>query len=392
MNQTSKVKRKTYLPKDPAAEESLLLLVKNSPKLDDETIIEDDNPSKFITLPASEDLDNFNDSPEPDKIDKAITTCLNNIPDLNATLRDKLDQLLQNYKDIFAVDCTGLTQTHLVQCEIDTGDAKPIQLRPYSLAHSERDFVREEIQKMVDEGLLVPSRSPWAFPIVIVKKKTEDKRLCVDFRRLNAITKWDAYPLPNIVDLLESFNGARVFSALDLLKAFNQIQMHPNSIDKVTLTSPYGTYSYVMMPFGIVNGPAVFSRAAALAFKPFIDKFVSVYIDDITVYSVDMDTHLDHLRQVFERCREVRLKFRPDKCLIFRKEVEVLGFIVDKNGIRTNPRKVDKIANFPTPRNPTDIRAFVNLVGFYRRHIQSFSDIAAPLNELLKKRATWNWT
>ena len=182
------------------------------------------------------------------------------IPDTNNLQMTQVQSLLQEYRDIFAIDYQGLNQTNLVECTIDTGDATPIRMKPYTLAHADREFVQTEIEKMVAEGILRPALSNWAFPIVVVKKKNGEKRLCGDFRKLNGITKRDTFPLPDITDLLESFIDAKIFSTLDLLKAFNQIGMANGSDNKVTLVTPFGTYSYRVMPFGITNGPATFSQ------------------------------------------------------------------------------------------------------------------------------------
>ena len=186
-------------------------------------------------------------------VEETIEKNVKEIRNINEKQRTDIRNLLLNFMDIFAVNYKGLNQTNIVECSIDTGKEKPIHMKPFTLAHADREFVQLELNKMVEEGILTPSNSSWAFPIVVVKKKGGEKRLCVDFRKLNAITKKDTFPLPDIVDLLESFSNAKVFSTLDLLKAFNQIKMEKSSQEKVTLICSFGTYSYTVMPFGITN-------------------------------------------------------------------------------------------------------------------------------------------
>lgn len=341
-------------------------------------------------------------SSNKDKI-KVIQESVNGCNSLNASEKDQLLQMLFEFLDVFGIDYNDLKQTNLVKLHIDTGNHPPILKKPNRhMSHSELDDFKKEISKMLENGQLIPtmhiprkdgtSSLGWAFPAMYVgKKNTPERRLVIQFQDLNAITKRDPWPLPSITHLMESYHNARYFSTMDLLKGFNQILVDEDSIPKLTMATPWGCYSYRVMPFGIVNGPSCFSLAIYLAMHDFIDSFVTTYIDDITVYSKSFEEHLSHIRRVLTRIREVNMVIKPSKCMFAREEVEVLGFIVSKDGIKPNPDNVRKIQDFPRPVNKTDIRAFVSLAGFYRRHINCFSDIVAPLNELLKKRAEFVW-
>ncbi|KAG0736676.1 hypothetical protein G6F23_010807 [Rhizopus arrhizus] len=226
----------------------------------------------------------------------------------------------------------------------------------------------------------------------VKKKNTLEKRLVVQFQDLNAITVKDPWPLPSITDLLETYEGASLFSTMDLLRGFNQIAVDEETIPKLTMATPWGCFSYKVMPFGIVNGPATFSRAIYLAMQGFLNEFVSTYIDDITVFSASFEDHLSHLEKVLQRFQEVSMILKSNKCLFARSEVEVLGFLVSKFGIKPHPQNVEKILKFPTPKSKTDIRAFVSLAGFYGRHVQSFGELVVSLNKLLKKNEPFVWT
>jgi hypothetical protein len=264
-------------------------------------------------------------------------------------LRQQLMNLVEEYIDIFGNSYYDLAQTNLVKLHVDTGNANPIIKKPNGhLSYAERDMLRQELQEMLDHGIIVPTThgpradgaavEGWAFPVLYVKKKDGTRRLCVQFQDLNAVTVKDPWPLPLIQDLLESFRDAKVFSALDLLKGFNQIAVDEKSVHKLTMTTQWGCFSYKAMPFGIINGPSTFSRAIYLAIQRFIGQFVATYVDDITIYSEGQEVHLDHLRQVFARLREVNMKLKTTKCEFAKSSVEVLGFRVSNDGIGTQAR------------------------------------------------------
>ncbi|KAG0755447.1 hypothetical protein G6F33_011500 [Rhizopus arrhizus] len=353
------------------------------------------HPSQNLQVPPKQGPS----TPEEIKteLDKSIERC-----DLNETNKEKLQKVLYQYFDCFGLDYKDLKQTDLLQLHIDTGGHRPIMKRPNRyMSHAELDMFKTEVETMVSNGQLIPAthapnkegvtNGGWAFPALYVKKKTGERRLCVQFQELNAVTVKDSWPLPSIADLLESFSGSSIFSTMDLLKGFNQIKVAEDSIQKLTMATPWGCFSFKVMPFGIVNGPATFSRAIYLAMQGYLNDFVSTYIDDITVYSKEFSEHLGHLVLVLQRLREVQMILKPSKCCFAKSEVEVLGFIVSEQGIKPHPSNVKKILDFPRPKNKTDIRAFVSLAGFYRRHIQAFSDVIAPLNKLLSKKFDFHW-
>lgn len=314
--------------------------------------------------------------------------------------KETLKSLLLKFSDVFGLDYNDLKQTNLVKFHVDTGDHQPIMRRPNRyMSHGELEKLKEELAKMLANGQIIPtmhipkkkgkSSLGWSFPAMYVgKKNTKDGRLVIQFQDLNAITKKDPWPLPSLQHLLEDYLGSEMFSTLDLLKGFNQIAVDEDSIPKLTMATPWGCFSYRVLPFGVVNGPACFSRAIYLAMQEYLGSFVSTYIDDITVYSKGFKDHLVHIEKVLLRLREVNMVLKPSKAVWCQREVSVLGFIVNSSGIQPHPSLVKKILDFPKPKNTTDIRAFTSLAGFYRRHVNCFGDIVAPLNDMLKKTAT----
>ncbi|KAG1119462.1 hypothetical protein G6F61_009915 [Rhizopus arrhizus] len=327
-----------------------------------------------------------------------INNIKSNSTHLSLAQQEQLIDVLTSHLDAFGKTYQDLTQTDLLEFHVNTGEALPIAKRPnYWMSHEERELLRNEINEMVSQGILIPamhnknSKGTWAFPVMYVKKKTGDKRLVTQFQSLNEVTAVDSWPIPLLTDLLEAFVGANWFSTVDMLKGFNQIKVAPDSVEKLTITTPWGLYSYRVMPFGVKNGPSTFARAIYLALQQFIPEQVVAYMDDVTVFSSDFERHLLILGDILKRMIDVKFKLKPDKCRFAAKEVELLGYLVSPEGVRPNPKKVQAILEFPRPKNHRDIRAFVNLAGFFRRHINQFSAISAPLTGLLKKGVPFRW-
>ena len=224
------------------------------------------------------------------------------------------------------------------------------------------NFLREEITKMEREGIVRKSVSPWASPVVIVEKKDGSQRLCVDYRKFNAVTKPDAYPLPRIDDMLNSFWSAKWFTTLDLASGYWQVAMHPEDVEKTAFITPFGLYEFLVMPFGLSYAPGTFQRLMNHVLQEYLGHFVAVYLDDVIIYSNgSFEQHLDHLRQVFETLRRASLKLKVKKCFFCFPNIHFLGHVVGRNGIRPDPEKIEKVKNFPIPTNLTQLRAALRL-------------------------------
>ncbi|GBC01529.1 hypothetical protein RclHR1_42110001, partial [Rhizophagus clarus] len=196
-----------------------------------------------------------------------------------------------------------------------TGDAAPDAQPPYRMNPVKREFSKNEIVKMEAQGIIRKSSSPWASPVVIVEKKGGDKRLCIDYQKLNAITKADTYPLPKIDDLLENLRSATWFTTLDLASGYWQVQMSEEDIEKTAFITPIGLYKFLVMPFGLAYASGTFQRLMNYILQDFLEIFVAVYLDDVIIYTRGpLETHLDHLRQVFETLRSANLQIKLKKC------------------------------------------------------------------------------
>ena len=314
-------------------------------------------------------------------------------PDLPEEDRTVLLNFLTGHHGAFCLEKGERGETDLVQMEVNIGDARPKRhpLRRMPLA------VRREISRLLDEmqrdGVIEPSQSPWASPVVLVRKKDSSHRFCVDYRGLNAVTTADSFPLPRIDDLLDQLGNSQYFSTIDLASGFWQIRMHPSSQEKTAFVVPQGLYEFRVMPFGLTNAPGVFQRLMQRVLAdlnpPDGPEFVSVYLDDILVFSRSLE---EHLRRVIHKLEAAGLKLKPSKCHFAKMELEYLGHVITREGLKTNPKLVEAVSQFPTPRNIHSVRQFLGLASYYRRFVRGFARIASPLHYLTRKDARWLWT
>lgn len=304
----------------------------------------------------------------------------------------QLRDLLEEYSDVFALSDSELGCTDLVKHCIDVGDNRPIKQQPYRTPAIHRDKISQMVSEMKEQGIVKPSISPWASPVVLVPKKDGKLRFCVDYRRLNAITKKDVYPLPRIDDILDKLGKAKYFSTLDLCSGYWQVELDENSRQKTAFTTHNGLFEFVRMPFGLCNAPATFQRLMQAVLAGLEWDICFDYIDDILIASRTFEDHLRHLRQVFDRLRQAGLRLKPKKCSLLREEVLYLGHVVSYEGVRPDPEKVEKMKHYPVPTDVSKVRQFLGLASYYRKFIQNFSKIAHPLHELTKKNVQFHWS
>ena len=268
---------------------------------------------------------------------------------------------------------------------------QPIRRLPFAA----RQEVAHQLKKMQDMGVIKPSSSPWASPIVLVKKKDGTLRFCIDYRKLNAVTKTDSFPLPRIDDLLDELGQSRYFSTLDLASGYWQIRVHPASQEKTAFVTHQGLYEFCVMPFGLCNAPAVFQRLmqrVVMGLNPEDGSaFVSVYLDDVLVFSRTLEDHLKQLDLVISRLKEVGLKLNPSKCYFMRKEVAYLGHVITSSGLKPNLQRIEAVKKYHPPKDVKELRRFLGLVSYYRQFIYGFAKIAHPLHNLTKKEQKFNW-
>lgn len=296
-------------------------------------------------------------------------------------------QVVRRNAEAFSQHPADFGKAEGVQHHIPTGTNPPIKERHRPLPPAMYQPVRNMINEMKEAGVIRESHSPWAAPLVIVKKKDGSLRFCVDYRRLNAITHKDAYPLPRIEESLTALKTAVYFSTLDLTSGYWQIPMAPEDREKTAFTTPMGLFEFDRMPFGLCNAPATFQRVMehCLGHRNF--EMVLLYLDDVIIFSKTYDEHLRHLEEVFTQITRCGLKLKPSKCHLLKPEVQYLGHVVSAEGVKPDPEKIRVVRDWPVPQTVKDVRSFLGFVGYYRRFIEHFAKVAAPLHELLRGKS-----
>ena len=316
---------------------------------------------------------------------------------LNTQERDSVMKLIFDSQDRFHIPGERLTATHVLRHQIPTTDDRPINIRQYRFPQIHKEEINRQVGELLEGGIVKSSQSPYNTPIWIVPKKEDSKgnkrwRMVLDFRALNEKTIGDAYPLPNIVDIIDQLGGAGYFSIFDLAFGFHQIEMDPVDSHKTAFTTPFGHYEFERMPFGLKNAPATFQRLMDLVLSGLQGKELFVYMDDIVIYASSLQEHERKYNLLMDRLREANLKLQPDKCEFLKTEVTYLGHIISKDGIKPDPKKLEAVRQFPRPKTPKNIKQFLGLTGYYRRFIPNFSTLTKPLTNLLKNDVHFEWT
>ncbi|GBG85009.1 hypothetical protein CBR_g39473 [Chara braunii] len=292
----------------------------------------------------------------------------------------RIIELLHSYEDVFQAPA-GVVPDRPIHHGITLEDgAVPPRGCIYRMSEEELQVLRAQLDDLLAKGWIRPSCSPYGAPVLFVRKKNKDLRLCIDYRKLNAQTIKNVGPLPRIDDLLEGLGCAKYFSKLDLKSGYQQIEIQPRDRYKTAFKTRYGHFEWIAMPFGLTNAPTTFQAAMTTEFHDLLDRTVLIYLDDILVYSRTLDEHLEHLRAVLEQLRIAKYKAKRDKCEFAQQELEYLGHYVTPQGIRPLADKVQAIQDWPDLKCTTDVRSFLGLASYYMRFVKGFQRIAAPLS------------
>ena len=347
-------------------------------------------PSEFITSPA--------DVEGPRKAELQDYRVIEE--ELNS-----LKELCDKYSDDFSENSGDIGKTPLIKMDIATSDSPPVCQRPYTLPLKHAEWVKHELNILEAAGIIVRSVSPWASPIVVVPKRSAPgeppKRMCVDYRALNKLLPpvkkahsnakevLSLVPLPKIDEIYAKLKDSKVFSTLDMRSGYHHVEMtreaHPKTA--FTLSANLGKWEFLRCPFGLAQAPAYFQRLINEVLAPF--DFAFGYLDDILMYSPDVATHLKHLEQIFGKLCKVDLKLKMEKCSFLKKHIQY--HIVSGDGIRPVPEKLNSIQNMPCPYNSAEVKQFLGLVGYYRKFIPRYADIARSLNALTRKDVEFVW-
>jgi len=313
----------------------------------------------------------------------------------NQKIKEKLKTLISKYNQIFSQHKYDVGIIKTEKCLIELNNNIPINLRPYRCSLKDQEILNEQIQNLLNHGLIRKSTSPYAFPITLVNKKDEGEktRLCIDFRKLNAVTVTDSYPFPRIEDIIDQLYNCEIFSILDLNSGFWQVRVHPKDTHKTAFVTQYDHYEWLVMPFGFRNSPATFQRIIYnLLQKHNLTPFTKNYLDDILIYSKNPTDHLKHLESVFKAFKDENVKLKLSKCQFLKEKVTYLGYDLEKNKITPLHDNTNSIKNFPRPNNVKNIQQFLGKVNFYHKFIPNAPKILAPLYQLLKKDQPFIWS
>lgn len=338
----------------------------------------------------------YNEDPMENRLQKLENNL--KLDHLNSEERASILSICREHNDLFFLEGDYLSCTNSVKHEISTlTDHAPINIRPYRLPESQKQEISKQVGAMLDGNIIQPSKSAWNSPLLVVPKKSgvsgEKKwRVVVDFRKLNDITISDAFPLPNITEILDQLGNSRYFSTLDLASGYHQIAMHETDRAKTAFSTQNGHFEFLRMPFGLKTAPATFQRLMNSVLTGLQGLKCYVYLDDVVIYGTSLTDHNSKLLEVFRCFRENNLKLQPEKCNFLCTEVVFLGHLITNEGIKPDPKNVKSVLEFPTPKNQREIKSFLGLTGYYRKFISHYAEIAKPLTLLLRDNAKFIWT
>ncbi|GBL81688.1 Retrovirus-related Pol polyprotein from transposon 17.6 [Araneus ventricosus] len=335
-----------------------------------------------------ESVNTLSDGKNSKKIDWDKTL---NFDHLSKEQKSKVINLLNKYNSVFAQDISELGQCGIVQHEIHLTDPVPTRQKPYRVPYQLKAEMKRQINTLLDAGIIQPSKSAYAAPVLLVKKSDDSYRLVADLRKLNSKTIPDNFPLPNLNEMIDMLTGAKYFTTMDLTSGFHQMLLHPNSTHLTGITTEFGLFEYKRLPFGLRNASSSFQRLMSLVLNGLSDLQIGCYIDDIIIASNDFDQHLARLELVFQRLITANLKVKPSKCAFLQFEISFLGHTVKEGKVLPDSKNLKSIKDSLPPNSKKKVRSFLGLTGFYRKFIPNYSKIALPLTNLTKDKVPFVW-
>lgn len=307
---------------------------------------------------------------------------------LTSAQRQTLNNLINDFPDVLTKQ---LGSTDRGVCHLELTDKTPCRAHPYPLPPPKLQKLRQHIEHLLETGVITQTISDYSSPCFLVPKKDGSQRLVVDYRKLNAKIKFDTFPLPTIESALMQFGGAKYFTILDLNSAYHQIPLTLESQRYSAFITPFGSYTYTRLPFGLTVGSQILSRILANVFSDVSWQFLFLYLDDLLIFSNSFQEHMQHIKFVLNRLREAKFTVNPEKASFCASEISYLGYLISQSGIRVNPARIQPILDYPIPKNIRQVRRFVGMCGFYAKFIPHMSDIIDPLNSLKRKASKFKW-
>nr|GEV36063.1 putative reverse transcriptase domain-containing protein [Tanacetum cinerariifolium] len=300
--------------------------------------------------------------------------------------------IVRDFPKVFLEDLLSIPPTRQVEFQIDlVPGAAPVAWAPYLLAPSEMKELTEQLQELSNKGFIRPRSSSWGAPVLFVKKKDGSFHMCIDYREQNKLMVKNRYLLPRNDDLFDQLQWSSVYSKIDLRSGYHQLRVCEEDIPKTAFRTGYRYYEFQVMPFGFTNAPAVFMDLMNRVCKPYLDKFVIVFIDDILIYSKNKKEHAEHLKLILELLKKEELYAKLSKCEFWISKVQFLKHVINSKGIHMDPAKIESIKDWASPKSSTEIRQFLRLSGYYRRFIEGFSKIAKSMTKLTHKNVKFDW-
>lgn len=304
----------------------------------------------------------------------------------------RLEQELLKYHDVFSLSSSDIGHTKSIQHKIPLTDNTPVFSKPYRVAFRHRQLLEDMLKEMQRAGIIRPSTSPYASPILFVDKPDGSKRLCVDYRKLNAISVRDRTPMPHPEDVFGMMSGVKIFTKLDITSMFWQIEVAPEDCHKTAFTTSSGLFEFVMMPFGLMNAPATAVRLMRHVLRDLDGKICYVYFDDILIFACNIEEMIERTTSVLQRIRDHEIKLKPSKCGFGLNSTTYLGQKITASGISLDDSRVEAVKMFPIPKDQHEVRSFHGLCSYNRRYVKGFADIAKPLTQLMKKGIEFIWS